>query len=227
MSAVVLRCDNCGTSQSGLGLCEACHEGQVRYFCKNHDPGRWLDGPKCTQCGAAYGVAAGPPPTRPKAGTVRTGGTRKRPVSDVPAPAAPPPKKRGPWGSRPAPSEEIRCKRRTDSAGTGGRKITPDAGWSRLQPPSAGFQRLYVWSFCAEDSRRLFQSHLAVRVFLPLAFIAWLKFRNDDARLLECSLAAPALPWRRRPKLEPATMVPGILPSLHNAKVTIRPTISQ
>ena len=107
MSAVVLRCDNCGTSQSGLGLCEACHEGQVRYFCKNHDPGRWLDGPKCTQCGAAYGVAAGLPPTRPKAGTVRTGGTRKRPVLDVPAPAAPPPKKRAPWGSRPVPSEEI------------------------------------------------------------------------------------------------------------------------
>ena len=107
MSAVVLRCDNCGTSQSALGLCEACHEGQVRYFCKNHDPGRWLDGPKCTQCGAAYGVAAGLPPTRPKAGTVRTGGTRKRPVSDVPASAAPLPKKRGPWGSRPAPSEEF------------------------------------------------------------------------------------------------------------------------
>jgi len=107
MSAVVLRCDNCGTSQSGLGLCEACHEGQVRYFCKNHSPGRWLDGPKCTRCGAAYGVAAGPPPTRPVAGTVRTGSTRKRPVSDAPAPTSPPPKRRGPWGSRPARSEEI------------------------------------------------------------------------------------------------------------------------
>ena len=106
MSAVVLRCDNCGTSQSGLGLCEACHEGQVRYFCKNHSPGRWLDGPKCNQCGAAYGVAAGPPPTRPTAGTVRTGSTRKRPVSD-PVPTSPPPRRRGPWGSRPARSEEI------------------------------------------------------------------------------------------------------------------------
>lgn len=107
MSAVVLRCDNCGTSQSGLGLCEACHEGQVRYFCKNHNPGRWLDGPKCTQCGAAYGISPGPPPTRPEVRTARTGSTRKRPVSDVPAPTSPPSRRRGPWGSSPARSKEI------------------------------------------------------------------------------------------------------------------------
>ena len=115
-----------------------------------------------------------------------------------------------------------RCKRRTDSTGTGGRKITPDAGWSPLQPPSAGFQRLYVQSLCAEVSRRLFQSDLAVRVFLPPAFIVWLKFRNDDARLLECSLAAPALPWQRLPKPEPLMMGPGISSFPYNAEAAIR-----
>ena len=142
MSAVVLRCDNCGTSQSGLGLCEACHEGQVRYFCKNHDPGRWLDGPKCTQCGAAYGVAAGPPPTRPKAGTVRTGGTRKRPVSDVPAPAAPPPKRRGPWGSRPAPSEEFPVSEELIARARAIerlRRMLGGAGYSRPVPDSSDY----------------------------------------------------------------------------------------
>ncbi len=55
MSAVVLRCANCGTTQSSPGECEACHEGQVRFYCTNHKPGRWLDGQVCSQCGAAYG----------------------------------------------------------------------------------------------------------------------------------------------------------------------------
>jgi hypothetical protein len=109
MSAVVLRCDNCGTSHSARGECQTCHEGQVRYYCKNHDPGRWLDGPMCTQCGAKYGVTISPPPTRPPVGTVRSGGARKSAAtsSDVPYRTPVPPKKRGPWGSRPARSEEI------------------------------------------------------------------------------------------------------------------------
>ena len=113
-----------------------------RYFCKNHDPGRWLDGPKCTQCGAAYGVAAGPPPTRPKAGTVRTGGTRKRPVSDAPAPAAPPPKKRGPWGSRPAPSEEIAVSEELIARARAVerlRRMLGGAGYSRPVPDSSDY----------------------------------------------------------------------------------------
>ena len=56
MSGVVIRCPNCGTSQSSLGECEACHEADTRYFCANHEPGRWLDGPMCAGCGARYGM---------------------------------------------------------------------------------------------------------------------------------------------------------------------------
>ena len=36
MSAVVLRCSNCGTTQSVRGECEACHEAEVGYYCTNH-----------------------------------------------------------------------------------------------------------------------------------------------------------------------------------------------
>jgi hypothetical protein len=103
MSAVILRCDNCGTSQSALGLCDTCHEGQVRYFCTNHDPGRWLDTKKCTQCGAEYGVTA------PSAATTHrrsTGAPRMHPektaLPDSPIPTTRPARRMGgPWGSRP------------------------------------------------------------------------------------------------------------------------------
>jgi len=142
MSAVVLRCDNCGTSQSVLGLCEACHEGQVRYFCKNHNPGRWLNGPKCTLCGATYGIAAGPPPTRPAAATDRTGSTRKRPVSDGPAPTSPPPRRRGPWGSRPTRSEEILVSDELIARARAVerlRRLLGGAGYSRPVPDSTDY----------------------------------------------------------------------------------------
>jgi hypothetical protein len=66
MSAVVLRCENCGTTQDTEGECQACHEGQVRYYCTNHKPGRWLDGPVCSQCHAAYGRDEPPPPAPPR-----------------------------------------------------------------------------------------------------------------------------------------------------------------
>ena len=56
MSGVVIRCPNCGTSQSALGECEACHEADTRYFCTNHESGCWLDGPVCVACGARYGA---------------------------------------------------------------------------------------------------------------------------------------------------------------------------
>ena len=107
MSAVILRCDNCGTSQSARGVCDACHQGQVRYFCTNHDPGRWLETPKCAKCGAEYGVTVPPPPRRPDTGDLRN--RRKAPSpSDPPTPATRPGRRRGgPWGSRPprAPEE--------------------------------------------------------------------------------------------------------------------------
>ena len=43
MSGVVLRCPSCGTTRAAPGECDACHEAQVRYYCTNHTPGRWLE----------------------------------------------------------------------------------------------------------------------------------------------------------------------------------------
>ncbi|MEO8548564.1 MAG: hypothetical protein ABI678_01265 [Kofleriaceae bacterium] len=63
--SVVLRCPNCGTTQTTPGDCEACHEAQVRYFCTNHEPGIWLDGPTCPQCAARPAPAPRPPRPRP------------------------------------------------------------------------------------------------------------------------------------------------------------------
>ena len=65
--SVVLRCPNCGTTQAHVGECEACSEGEVRYFCTNHDAGIWLDGAVCNRCGAKFGD----PPRRPAAGPPR------------------------------------------------------------------------------------------------------------------------------------------------------------
>jgi len=92
MSEVVIRCPNCGTTQSALGECDACHEAETRYFCTNHVPGRWLDGPACSECGARFGVdrarsrPAPPPSPRP-----------------VPRPRAEPP---APLGRRTIPIDE-------------------------------------------------------------------------------------------------------------------------
>jgi hypothetical protein len=66
MRAVVLRCENCGTTQDNEGECQACHEGQVKYYCTNHKPGRWLDGPVCSQCHAVYGRDEPPPAAPPQ-----------------------------------------------------------------------------------------------------------------------------------------------------------------
>ena len=55
MKGVLLRCPRCGTTQEQEGECNACHEAQAKYFCANHDLGRWLDAPQCSQCGARFG----------------------------------------------------------------------------------------------------------------------------------------------------------------------------
>ena len=67
MSGVVLRCSTCGTTQNHPGGCETCGEGKVRYYCGNHTPGVWIDGPACGVCGARFGqMPSRPPePTRP------------------------------------------------------------------------------------------------------------------------------------------------------------------
>ena len=63
MSIVALRCATCGTTQSHPGECEACFDGEVRYFCSNHSPGLWIDEPVCRRCGAKFGDA---PRTEPE-----------------------------------------------------------------------------------------------------------------------------------------------------------------
>ena len=75
MTAVVLRCPVCGTTQTNVGECEACSEGTVGYFCGNHSPGRWLAGPQCDDCGAKVGE---PPPMSPPSATTVDAGRRRR-----------------------------------------------------------------------------------------------------------------------------------------------------
>jgi len=95
MTGVVLRCSNCGTVQAAESPCEACHEGPVRYYCTNHDPGRWLEGPSCGACGARFGEAPRPP--RPAAASPPSPPSRAAPYRPTPAPDAD-----GPW-ARDAP----------------------------------------------------------------------------------------------------------------------------
>jgi hypothetical protein len=86
MSGVVLRCPNCGTTRGTPGECEACHEAQVRYYCTNHSPGRWLERPVCSQCGAVFGEKAQPRAPSP-APAARS---RAPPTARPPAPTARP-----------------------------------------------------------------------------------------------------------------------------------------
>jgi len=138
MSGVVLRCPNCGTTRSATGECEACHEAQVRYFCSNHEPGRWLDAPACQQCGARFGDPARPATMRP-------------PVRPSPAPAPAPAPARPTAGPRPGggpasvpPSASARPRpRRADerAVGTGPGSPGPARGAPRPGPtirPGAG-----------------------------------------------------------------------------------------
>ena len=91
MSGVVLRCPNCGTTKSATGECEACHEAQVRYYCTNHSPGRWLDTSACTQCGARFGD-----PPRPTVVTPPPPPPRRARGSAPPTPRAPTAARTGP-----------------------------------------------------------------------------------------------------------------------------------
>lgn len=94
MSAVVLRCPNCGTTGAAPGECEACHEAALRYYCPNHPGGRWLDGPSCAACGARFGVEPPAPPrphpTPPPRRRPTPRSSTPRSVSPAPPPAEPP-----------------------------------------------------------------------------------------------------------------------------------------
>lgn len=86
--SVVLRCPTCGTTQGDVGECEACSEGEVRYFCTNHDEGIWLDSPVCSRCAAKFGDPARKP--RAPVGPSRPAGAPDfRPPRRPPAPERP------------------------------------------------------------------------------------------------------------------------------------------
>lgn len=137
MSGVVLRCPNCGTTKADSGECEACHEAQVRYYCTNHAPGRWLDVPACSQCGARFGEPTRPPaavPPRPPAAVPPPRAPADTPVrARTPEPAATATAVRraasrgvwrpgagvGPWGRRKRPAlseDELEARSRTAAA---------------------------------------------------------------------------------------------------------------
>ncbi len=88
---VVIRCPHCGTTQRALGECDACHEAETRYFCTNHTPGQWLDGPACPACGARHGARprGEPLPPRPPSATGYAGGRAGAPRASAPPPRAP------------------------------------------------------------------------------------------------------------------------------------------
>ena len=98
MSGIVSRCPQCGTTQSAIGECEACHEATTRWFCPNHEPGLWLDAALCPTCGARPGV----PGTRP-----RPTPTPTRPRASTPTRSTRPPPREAPPPSRAATREEI------------------------------------------------------------------------------------------------------------------------
>lgn len=128
MTAVVLRCPHCGTTRGTPGECEACHEEDVRYYCSNHSPGRWLDGPACGQCGARFGEPA------------------RRPPAPVPAPArpraAPPAAAPRPGALRPGPPRRVpvRPRHREESEDRDSR-WPPDVGAGRRAPPAGDGRR--------------------------------------------------------------------------------------
>jgi hypothetical protein len=103
MTGVILRCPHCGTSRSTPGECQACHEADVRFYCTNHTPGRWIDAERCPDCGARFGdppPAPTPPPSRPRVPPERRA---ERPAAPV-RPTAPVPPRPTPPTSPPRPT---------------------------------------------------------------------------------------------------------------------------
>ena len=103
MNGVVLRCPVCGTTQSQPGECDACSDGNVRYFCGNHTPGVWLDGPLCRECGAQFGDApAGSATSPPSAAPSRPVHKTRRPDASPPPRAGAEPRRTVRRARRPA-----------------------------------------------------------------------------------------------------------------------------
>lgn len=122
--SVVLRCPSCGTTGAKPDECEACHEAQVRYFCTNHKPGRWLDGSVCASCGARFGDPARRPPVSVPPAPVRARAPARSPVS---APPSEPP--------RPAPVD----------AGAGAWRSSREPLATREEELGAGASPMALW----------------------------------------------------------------------------------
>ena len=150
--SVVLRCPSCGTTQGHAGECEACFEGEVRYFCTNHDEGVWIDGPVCSRCGARFGDAprrpSAPPPIRPTrpAGPpdFRSPGARRAPERPAPESGWRPPSRREPEEPEVLPrrsslEELLEEFRTTRGGGGGGARYDPGIRWPEPRAPRPGF----------------------------------------------------------------------------------------
>jgi len=163
VSDVIIRCPNCGTTQGALGECEACHEADTRYFCTNHVPGLWLDGPVCSTCGARYGVARETrrPPPPPRARVEPPVRPRSRPVPH----AEPEPVPVDVWHD-PEPVRGRREVREIETVPIETVPIEPRGGWSIEPPFSPDSVRLATVAGCA---RRLV---LLIVILLALAALA-------------------------------------------------------
>ena len=115
--SIVLRCPNCGTTQGHGGECEACSEGEVQYFCTNHEEGIWLDGPVCYRCGAKFGHPPGRPapvPARPAGAPDFRPPSRRRTLERPPEPDV---LRAPPWRPRRDAPPDPEVVRRTSSLG--------------------------------------------------------------------------------------------------------------
>ena len=158
--SVVLRCPTCGTTQEDPGECDACSDGEVRYFCSNHDGGVWIDGPVCGSCGARFGdpprEAAKPPAPRTSSAPTRPAGAPDfRPPSRRPAEPSSEPDfgRRSPRRAGPEEPAEPEVLPRTPSLGELLEEITherargrsryevEDTPWARrpAEAPGSGF----------------------------------------------------------------------------------------
>jgi hypothetical protein len=185
VSDVIIRCPNCGTTQGALGECEACHEADTRYFCTNHVPGLWLDGPVCSTCGARYGVAREtrrpPPPARARVEPpVRP---RSRPIPR----AEPEPVPVDVWHD----PEPVRGRGEIREIETV--PIEPRGGWSIEPPFSPDSVRLATAVGCA---RRLV---LLIVILLALAALALFGLLSGGSSFLfSATNVAPVSPVSNR-----------------------------
>ena len=129
MSDAVLRCPNCGTTQASTGECETCHEAEVKWFCPNHTPGRWLDGPTCAECASRPKREA----PRPRPTTPRSTSRGAPPPRDA-SRGAPPPEATPRDPARELLEALLGGRRRDPSDAGYGREVDAPPGW-RVEPP--------------------------------------------------------------------------------------------